>query len=409
MPDISIRLRMASGALTGAEPPDASGTRQAVNLRLTEEQQALRETFAALFAKECTPDVVRAAEPLGHDASLWARMSDIGLLHIGVPEDLGGAGAGLFELVLVAEEAGRRLAPVPLAETVAATRLLGACGAKNLLRLALEGARLVSLPPAPGPVPTQVLADGAVADMVLGLVDGRIVTVPRPTDARPISNMGSLPLARWSGASDVEVLAEGPGAAQAFSRALCEVRVLRAAALVGLAAEAIELGAAYARERCAFGIPIGTYQAVAHPLADALVAKDGAQLLTWKACWALETDLPDAHVLARQAFIFAAELAYHATQHSLHIHGGYGFTAGVRHPALLPEVAGLGSDGGRSRARAPGPGRRDPAGSRDGTEEALVDFEEPAHIAASGRRPRRSRPSTSRRPSSRRSSAPETA
>ena len=48
------------------------GAGQPVNLRLTEEQQALRETFAALFAKECTPDVVRAAEPLGHDASLWA-------------------------------------------------------------------------------------------------------------------------------------------------------------------------------------------------------------------------------------------------------------------------------------------------------------------------------------------------
>jgi len=297
-----------------------------VNLRLTDEQRALRETFAGLFAKECTPDVVRAAEPLGHDSSLWARMSDIGLLNIGVPEDLGGAGAGLFELVLVAEEAGRRLAPVPLAESIAATRLLAACGANDLLQLVLDGARLVSLGSAPGPLTTQVLADGAVADVVLGLVDGRLVAVSRPTDARAISNMGSLPLARWSNATDAEVLSEGPYAAQAFSRALCEVRVLRAAALVGLAAEAIELGAAYARERSAFGIPIGSYQAVAHPLADALVAKDGAQLLAWKASWALETDHPDAPVLARQAFIFAAEVASHAAQHSLHIHGGYGFT-----------------------------------------------------------------------------------
>jgi alkylation response protein AidB-like acyl-CoA dehydrogenase len=297
-----------------------------VNLRLTEEQQALRETFAALFAKQCPPDVVRAAEPLGHDAALWARMADVGLLHIGVPEDLGGAGAGLFELVLVAEEAGRRLVPVPLAETVAATRLLVACGAHDLLRRALEGTRLVSLAPAPGPLATQVLADGAVADAVLGLVDGRLVAVSRPADVRAISNMGSLPLARWSDTADAEVLAEGPGVAQAFSRALCEVRVLRAVALVGLAAEAIELGAAYARERSAFGIPIGSYQAVAHPLADALVAKDGAQLLTWKASWALDSDHGDAPVLARQSFIFAAEVASHAAQHSLHIHGGYGFT-----------------------------------------------------------------------------------
>jgi alkylation response protein AidB-like acyl-CoA dehydrogenase len=299
---------------------------QPVNLRLTEEQQALRETFAALFTKECSPDVVRAAEPLGHDVSLWARLSDIGLLQIGVPESLGGAGAGLFELVLVAEEAGRRLAPVPLAETITAARLLGACGAKELLQLVLEGALMVSLPPAPGPVRTQVLADGAVADVVLGLFDGRLVAVSRPTNVRAISNRGSLPLARWSDAIDGVVLAEAPGAARYFSAALAEVRLLRAAALIGLAAEAIEIGADYARERSAFGIPIGSYQAVAHPLTDALVAKDGAQLLVWKASWALDTDHPDADVLARQAFIFAAELAGHAAQHSLHIHGGYGFT-----------------------------------------------------------------------------------
>jgi alkylation response protein AidB-like acyl-CoA dehydrogenase len=104
-----------------------------VNLQLSEKQQALRETFVCLFAEECTPDVVRGAEPLGHDASLWTRMADIGLLPIGVPEGLGAAGAGHFELVLVAEEAGRRLAPVPPAETVAGTRLLGACSAKELL------------------------------------------------------------------------------------------------------------------------------------------------------------------------------------------------------------------------------------------------------------------------------------
>ena len=112
-----------------------------------------------------------------------------------------------------------------------------------------------------------------------------------------------------------------------FFAALDEVRILRAAALIGLAAEAIEIGAAYARRREAFGVRIGTYQAVAHPLADALVAKDGAQLLTWKACWALDECLPIGRSLASMAYVFAAEMAYAATQHSLHIHGGYGFTA----------------------------------------------------------------------------------
>jgi alkylation response protein AidB-like acyl-CoA dehydrogenase len=137
--------------------------------------------------------------------------------------------------------------------------------------------------------------------------------------------MGSLPFARWRDPRAHGVIAHGDDARAKFDTALDEVRVLRAASLVGLASEAIDMGAAYARERRAFGVPIGTYQAVAHPLADALVAKDGAQLLVWKACWAHDHQHPDAAALSAMAFVFAAETAYAAAQHSLHIHGGYGY------------------------------------------------------------------------------------
>lgn len=298
-----------------------------MNLGLTEEQQFVRVTFSNLFGKEASPANVRAAEPLGHDPTLWAQVIATGALGVGVPEDVGGGGGGILELALIAEEAGRRVAPVPFAEPAAAARLLAACDAASLLDDALAGTRIVSLATCAGPVGRQLLTDGAVADVVLALDDDRVVAVHRPSDVRPTSNMGGLPLARWSGAGEVEVLAEGDAASRWFSAALDEVRILRAAALVGLASEAIEIGAAYARDREAFGIPIGTYQAVAHPLADALVAKDGAQLLTWKACWALAEGLPSAPALASMAYVFAAETAYAAAQHSLHLHGGYGFTA----------------------------------------------------------------------------------
>jgi alkylation response protein AidB-like acyl-CoA dehydrogenase len=297
-----------------------------VNLGLTEEQQFVRSTFSTLFGREAAPARVRAAEPSGHDPALWAQMIATGALGVGVPEDDGGGGGGILELALIAEEAGRRVAPIPFAEPAAAARLLAACGAVDLLEDALAGASIVSLATRPGAVESQLLTDGAVADVVLALEPDRVIAVRRPPDVRPTSNMGSLPLARWRRADDVEVLAEGAEVRRWFSAALDEVRVLRAATLVGLASEAIEIGAAYAREREAFGIPIGTYQAVAHPLADALVAKDGAQLLTWKACWALAEGLPSAPALASKAYVFAAETAYAAAQHSLHLHGGYGFT-----------------------------------------------------------------------------------
>jgi len=300
-----------------------------VNLGLNDEQRAMRDVFANLFAREVPSDRVRGAEPLGHDEALWRLIVSTGVLGVAVAESSGGGGGGLLELALIAEEAGRRLAPVPIAEPAATMRLLAAIEADDLLARALDGASLVSLAPRLTPLAAQLLPDGAIADIVLTLEDDRVVAVRRPPNVRPISNMGSLPLARWNDAdtAEGEVLASGPGAMRQFHQALDEVRVLRAAALVGLAHRAIEIGAEYAKERRAFGVPIGTYQGVAHPLADALVAADGAQLLVWKACWALDESEPQGTALASMALLYAGQTAYQASQHSLHLHGGYGFMA----------------------------------------------------------------------------------
>src|ERR1700694_5478205 len=127
-----------------------------MDLRLTEEQRAVRDTFAALFRKESTPQRVRIAESAGFDEPLWQRYADIGALGIGVPSDCGGGDGGLLELALVAEEAGRRLAPIPVAETAAAARLLGRLREKELLGSILSGSSIVSLATRPGPVGPQV-------------------------------------------------------------------------------------------------------------------------------------------------------------------------------------------------------------------------------------------------------------
>jgi alkylation response protein AidB-like acyl-CoA dehydrogenase len=305
-----------------------------VDLTLTAEQVSVRETFAALFRIESAPGRVRAAERTGFDERLWRRYGDVGALGIGVAEELGGGGGGLLELALVAEEAGRRLAPIPFVESAAATRLLGRLAAAEtaveLLEQVLTGSRIVSLACGGAPVEAQLLPDGWIADAVLALVDGVVCYVPRPAELGtdgPLPNLGGLPMARWPRAGPGVPLAGGGASAAAFAAALDEVRVLRAAALVGLASEAIDIGARYAAVREAFGQPIGMYQAVAHPLADAVTARDGAQLLVRKACWAVDTGRADGPELAAMAFVFAAETAYHAAGHSLHVHGGYGFMA----------------------------------------------------------------------------------
>jgi alkylation response protein AidB-like acyl-CoA dehydrogenase len=185
----------------------------------------------------------------------------------------------------------------------------------------------VSLATRPAPVRDQLLLDGAIADAVLAFDGESLLYVPKPdgpsTTARP--NLGGLALARWESHGESRSLAEGDQAWGEFAAALDEVRVLRAAALVGLASQAVSIGSEYTKVRQAFGQPIGMYQAVAHPFADAVAALDGAQLLVHKACWALDSAQDDAGALAAMAFVFAAETAYHATTHSLHVHGGYGF------------------------------------------------------------------------------------
>jgi alkylation response protein AidB-like acyl-CoA dehydrogenase len=302
-----------------------------VELGLTREQRAVREVFAALFEKQATPQRVRLAEespPVGFDELLWRHYADCGALGIGVSTDGGGdEDGGLLELALVAEEAGRRLAPIPVAETAAAARVLGRLGEKELLGPALTGSVIVSLSTHAGPVSGRMLVDGAIADAVLAFDGDALLYVSRPDDLPKSAprNLGGLPLGRWDAPGAVTVLAEGSEARTVFGAAVDEVRVLRAAALVGLASEAVGIGSRYAVVREAFGQPIGMYQAVAHPFADAVAALDGAQLLVHKACWAMDSAQDDAGALAAMAFVFAAETAYQAAAHSLHVHGGYGF------------------------------------------------------------------------------------
>ena len=100
-----------------------------VDLSLSDEQEQLVEAFRVFFTKECPPTVVRDAEEAGgFDAALWRAVSALGGPTMGVAEELGGGGAGLLDLELVAERFGAALAPVPLVDGWVTARLLAASG-----------------------------------------------------------------------------------------------------------------------------------------------------------------------------------------------------------------------------------------------------------------------------------------
>ena len=101
--------------------------------------------------------------------------------------------------------------------------------------------------------------------------------------------------------------------------------ILVTGALVGIGARSLEIGVEYVKERKAFGVPIGSFQAVSHGLADAATALDGGTLLAREAAWSAEIEPARTPELGPLAFGFCAEAAREASYRSLHYHGGYGF------------------------------------------------------------------------------------
>ena len=299
-----------------------------MNLDFTDEQRALQDMVREFFEKESPTAVVRAAEPLGFDASLWRKLADLGIPAIAVAEEAGGGGAGLVELAIAAELMGRSVAPVPLIEAAAATGLLATLAGARVTEPLLAGERMATLAlhPAAGEVARCVPA-GAVADLVVVRRGDELLLVEQPVKPpAAIPNLGAMPLADCPVPADAVVLARGPAAVAAHRRAVALWEALTAAALAGLAARALEIGTSYVLERRAFGVLIGSFQTVQHRLADNATAIDGARLLAYQAAWTQDAGRPDAAELATMAFLFAAETAFKTASESLHFHGGYGYT-----------------------------------------------------------------------------------
>ena len=302
-----------------------------MNLDLSSEEEMLEASFADLFAKESSPERVRAAEPCGFDLELWNTLHALGATSLAVSAAQGGGGGRCFDLMLVARQAGRRLAPVPFVEAAVATNLIARSGDNRLLREILDG-RIPTL--ALRPVSNERLSlvpAGAVADIVITLDSDELVAfVASPGVDREIrANLGSSPLAdvdlAESGLRRVS-LATGKTARSLFDSAIDEWKLLTAALLDGLRAEALAIGVAYAKARRAFGVPIGAFQAIQHRLADVAVAGDASYYLVCEAAWARDTGQGGASELAAMAFLHASEIAFLTSRESLQFHGGYGYT-----------------------------------------------------------------------------------
>jgi alkylation response protein AidB-like acyl-CoA dehydrogenase len=303
-----------------------------VDLSLTETQLSMQEAFSELLGAHSTTAHVRAAEATGFDPALWERMAQIGLTSMGLRAPFGEE-ATLADMVVAARACGGHLASIPFVESVVAGRLLAAVEADSYLTEIADGTILPTLVlhPVTAQAKQVLVPAGAVADLVVLLDGPQLVAFSRTGSGRPHSetlhNFGSQPLAYLDlddPALRRTVIAEGPPAHAAFGKAVDEWRVLTAAALDGLRARALQIGVSYVKTRKAFGVLVGSFQAVQHRLADMSVAGDGSELLVHEAAWAADRGQPDAAVLAAYALSFAARTAFMTCREALQFHGGYG-------------------------------------------------------------------------------------
>ncbi|TGD70243.1 acyl-CoA dehydrogenase, partial [Mangrovimicrobium sediminis] len=196
-----------------------------MNLSLPEDSLLIRDMFQRFFEGESTMERVRAAEPVGFDAALWRELVALDAPCMRLSAEVGGAGMGLFDACLMMEEAGRRLASVPLAEAVAAVRLLGEVGgdtAQQWIGRVADGETVITLALQPVAADTPQWVPGAAVAKAILSFDGDSLALEEPASALEApATLGGNALALFrSGAGKREVLASGEAARSAWAQAV---------------------------------------------------------------------------------------------------------------------------------------------------------------------------------------------
>ncbi|MCV7380872.1 acyl-CoA dehydrogenase [Mycobacterium alsense] len=270
----------------------------------------------------------------------WAPVAEIGWLGLHVPEEYGGAGYGLPELVVVVEEFGRAVAPGPFVPTVIASAVLAACGSpeqkSRLLPGLVDGSRVAGV----GFAGSLTLTDTAVAgeagavlgaglaDVLLLAAGADVLVVDAGQAGVDVDVAGNLDPTRRCGRvtlRDVPVAAVEalPGAA---APALSLARTIVAAEAVGGAQDCLDAAVGYAKVREQFGRTIGTFQAVKHHLANMLVAAEAALATVWDAARAVGGDDQEFALMAACATTLALPAYVKNAELNIQVHGGIGFT-----------------------------------------------------------------------------------
>ena len=335
-----------------------------MNFSFDEDQLAIQELARRIFADRVTDQFLlefSRGEQI-YDEPLWAILAEQGLLGLTVPESAGGSGFGLIELCLLLEQQGRRVAPIPLYATLVLGALpiqqfgsagqqrqwltpLAAGKAKFTAAIAELGMKAALTAPVTatrqgeqwllngerGMVPDAMGADYILLPAVTA--DGQLSMFVAPTAAPGVSLRAEQVSILGKRAAHLSLSAVTlPAAALLGSVGQGEAildwleqhaNVAHCALQVGVAEEAMKRTAAYLGERKQFGVPLGSFQALAMRMADCYIDVEAMRSVYWLALWRLSEGL-DARIEIRAAKWWACDAAHRVVCSAQHLHGGIG-------------------------------------------------------------------------------------
>jgi alkylation response protein AidB-like acyl-CoA dehydrogenase len=332
-------------------------------MNLSADQLFMRAEARRLLATQAgSAQLRKAIEAGGFDRDLWKSVAgELGWCAVAIPESAGGLGLGVMELVLLAEEAGRRLAPIPFWSTacLAAPMIAALAGDRRdelLGRIAGGAATAVALDlGAVEPVPTiraSAGGEGYVLDgsvVAADLPSAEIVLVPADIGGdlalfvleagEQVRALHSLDLTRPFGRLQLDGhrvpasarIDDGEGLdrarlAEGLSQPLLTTKLGLAAEQVGAAQGALDLTLAYISERVQFGRTIASFQAVKHRCAALVVDIAEARSLLYGAAAGLDAGSPEAELEITAAGVLATEALFRAAEEAIQLHGGVGNT-----------------------------------------------------------------------------------
>jgi len=344
---------------------------------LTEEQVALASSVAEWAAARGFPERVRAAEGAEPDllVEAWGQLADLGVLGIGAPEALGGAGGTLLDLACALEAAAEALVPGPLLSTATGAALLAehadTPAAKRLLPGVCDGSVRLGLAPSSASLTlddrresvsgaVRVVADpGTATHLLLGVsAEEQETWFVVPADAVGVSverAPGGPDLSRTVGSVHLrEAVVDSDARLEVPAGRVRELlTALAAAEAAGTARWALRTAVGYAGVREQFGRKIGSFQAIKHLCAQMLERAESATAMAWGAACAHDESPAQLRFAAAAAGAVALDAAVDNAKDCVQVLGGIGFT--WEHDAHLHLRRALGTRqllGGTARLRA---------------------------------------------------------